>query len=63
MKTVSAQNFENERVVIRVDFNVPIDNNGNVTDATRILAAKPTIDQVRSSGGSCILLSHLGRPK
>jgi len=63
MKTVSAQSFENERVVIRVDFNVPIDDNGNVTDATRILAAKPTIDQVRSSGGSCILLSHLGRPK
>jgi len=63
MKTVDAQSFENERVVIRVDFNVPLDEQGNVTDATRIIAAKPTIDQVRSSGGSCILLSHLGRPK
>ncbi|MGA1029344.1 MAG: phosphoglycerate kinase [Flavobacteriaceae bacterium] len=63
MKTLDTQRFDNERVVIRVDFNVPLDEKGNVTDATRIIAAKPTIDLIRSKGGSCVLLSHLGRPK
>lgn len=63
METLSTQTLENERVIIRVDFNVPLDKEGNVSDATRIIAAKPTIDLIRSKGASCVLLSHLGRPK
>tara|TARA_A100001011_G_scaffold141147_1_gene149252 strand:- start:1153 stop:2382 length:1230 start_codon:yes stop_codon:yes gene_type:complete len=63
METLSTKILENERVIIRVDFNVPLDKEGNVSDATRIIAAKPTIDLIRSKGASCVLLSHLGRPK
>ncbi|MBC7605681.1 MAG: phosphoglycerate kinase [Burkholderiales bacterium] len=63
MKTINDFNFKNKKVLIRVDFNVPMDENFNVTDATRIEAAKPTIDKVRNDGGSVILMSHLGRPK
>ena len=63
METLSTKTLENERVIIRVDFNVPLDKEGNVSDATRIIAAKPTIDLIRSKGASCLLLSHLGRPK
>ena len=63
METLSTQTLENDRVIIRVDFNVPLDKEGNVSDATRIIAAKPTIDLIRSKGASCVLLSHLGRPK
>ena len=63
MEILSTKILENERVIIRVDFNVPLDKEGNVSDATRIIAAKPTIDLIRSKGASCVLLSHLGRPK
>ncbi len=56
-------NFENQPVVIRVDFNVPLDKHFVVTDRTRIVAAKPTIDFVTENNGRCVLLSHLGRPK
>lgn len=56
-------NFKGQTVVIRVDFNVPLDHNFHVTDATRILAAKPTIDHVIENGGRCVLISHFGRPK
>jgi phosphoglycerate kinase len=63
MKTVNDFNFKNKKAIIRVDFNVPLDENFNVTDATRIEAAKPTIDKILADGGGVILMSHLGRPK
>jgi len=63
MKTINDFNFENKKALIRVDFNVPIDENFKVTDTTRIEAAKPTILKVLEDGGSCVLMSHLGRPK
>lgn len=63
MKTLNDFNFKNKKAIIRVDFNVPLDENFNVTDTTRIEAAKPTIDTILAQGGSVILMSHLGRPK
>lgn len=63
MKTLNDFDFKGKKAVIRVDFNVPLDENFNVTDDTRIVAAKPTIDKILNDGGSAILMSHLGRPK
>ncbi|MEM9141766.1 MAG: phosphoglycerate kinase [Bacteroidota bacterium] len=63
MKTLEDFNFENKTALIRVDFNVPLDGDFNVTDTTRIEAAKPTIIKVLEDGGSAFLMSHLGRPK
>ncbi len=63
MPTINDFNFENKIALIRVDFNVPLDENQKVTDTTRIEAAKPTILKVLEDGGSCVLMSHLGRPK
>ena len=63
MKTLQDFNFKAKKALIRVDFNVPLDENFNVTDATRIEAAKSTIDTILADGGSVILMSHLGRPK
>ncbi|WP_370407452.1 phosphoglycerate kinase [Tenacibaculum dicentrarchi] len=63
MKTLNDFNFENKKALIRVDFNVPLNDKFEVTDATRIQAAKATIIKVLEDGGSCVLMSHLGRPK
>lgn len=63
MKTLNDFHFNSKKAIIRVDFNVPLDENFKVTDATRIEAAKPTIDKILNDGGSVILMSHLGRPK
>ena len=63
MTTVNQLDLNEKKAIIRVDFNVPLNEDKKVTDNTRILAAKPTIDAVLSAGGSCILMSHLGRPK
>ena len=63
MKTILDFNFSNKTALIRVDFNVPLNANLQVTDNTRILSAKPTILKVLKDGGSCVLMSHLGRPK
>ena len=63
MKTLKDFNFKNKKALIRVDFNVPLNDQFKVTDATRIQAAKSTILDILAQGGSCVLMSHLGRPK
>lgn len=63
MNSIDTYDFKGKRAIIRVDFNVPLDENFNVTDDTRIRAAIPTIKKVLEKGGSVILMSHLGRPK
>tara|TARA_B100001057_G_scaffold418033_1_gene437048 strand:- start:1458 stop:2714 length:1257 start_codon:yes stop_codon:yes gene_type:complete len=63
MRTLANQDFSNRRAIIRVDFNVPIDDQFQVSDSSRITAAKETIDYILNQGGSCVLISHLGRPK
>ena len=63
MKTLEDFNFKNKRALIRVDFNVPLNDKFEVTDSTRIVSAKPTIIKILEDGGSCVLMSHLGRPK
>lgn len=63
MNTIDNYDFRGKKAIIRVDFNVPLDESGNVTDETRIRAAIPTIKKVLDGGGAVILMSHLGRPK
>ena len=63
MKTIQDYNFEGKKALIRVDFNVPLNDQMEVTDETRINAAIPTLKKILDDGGSCILMSHLGRPK
>lgn len=63
MKTIHSINFSGKRALIRVDFNVPLDKSFAVTDDNRIRATIPTLTKILNDGGSCILMSHLGRPK
>jgi len=63
MKTINDINFKGKRAVIRVDFNVPLDKSFKVTDDNRIRATVPTLKKILDDGGSCVLMSHLGRPK
>src|SRR6185312_4435988 len=63
MSQFSEHNFKGEKALVRVDFNVPLDENFNITDDTRMRAAVPTIKKIIDDGGSVILMSHLGRPK
>jgi len=63
VKNVDSLNFAGKKALIRVDFNVPLDDKFNVSDDTRIQAAVPTIKKILNEGGSAILMSHLGRPK
>lgn len=63
MKTLNDFNFSGKRALIRVDFNVPLNDSFEITDETRIKATIPTIEKILKDGGSCVLMSHLGRPK
>ena len=63
MKTIDDFNFSGKKALIRVDFNVPLNSDFEVTDTNRIEAAKPTILKILEDGGSAVLMSHLGRPK
>lgn len=63
MKTIDQIKFTGKKALIRVDFNVPLDENGKVTDDNRLTAAIPTIKKILTDGGAVILMSHLGRPK
>jgi phosphoglycerate kinase len=63
MSQFSEHNFKNEKALVRVDFNVPLDKDFSITDDTRMRAAGPTIKKILNDGGSVVLMSHLGRPK
>jgi len=63
MKTLDSYDFSGKKALVRVDFNVPLNDKFEITDDTRIKATVPTIEKILNSGGSCILMSHLGRPK
>ena len=61
--TINTCDFKGKKVIVRVDFNVPLDENGNITDDTRIRGALPTLKKVLAEGGALIIMSHMGRPK
>ena len=63
MKSITDISFSGKKAFIRVDFNVPFNDEGDISDNSRIVAALPTINYILSKGGSCILASHLGRPE
>ena len=62
-KFIDSYDFAGKKAIVRVDFNVPLDENFNITDDTRIRRAMPTLKKVLEKGGSVIIMSHLGRPK
>ena len=61
--TIDQFNFAGKKAIVRVDFNVPLDENGNVTDDTRIRGALPTLKKILADGGAVIMMSHMGKPK
>ena len=61
--TIHNFNFNGHKAIVRVDFNVPLDENGNITDDTRIRGALPTLEKILKDGGSLIIMSHMGKPK
>ena len=61
--TIDQYNFNGKKAIVRVDFNVPLDENGNITDDTRIRGALPTLKKILADGGSLIIMSHMGKPK
>ncbi|MCI6159740.1 MAG: phosphoglycerate kinase [Prevotellaceae bacterium] len=63
MITIDQFNFAGKKAIVRVDFNVPLDENGNVTDETRIRGALPTLKKILADGGTVIMMSHMGKPK
>jgi phosphoglycerate kinase len=63
MATIDNYNFNGKKAIVRVDFNVPLDDNGNITDDTRIRGALPTLKKILNEGGSLIIMSHMGKPK
>jgi len=63
IRTIDNFNFKGKKTLIRVDYNVPLDMNLNITDDKRIVASMPTIKKILSDGGMAIIMSHLGRPK
>ena len=63
MVNIENYNFAGKRVIVRVDFNVPLDDNGKITDDTRIKGALPTLKKILADGGSLIIMSHMGKPK
>lgn len=63
MQTIDKFNFAGKKAIVRVDFNVPLDENGNITDDTRIRGALPTLKKILADGGAVIIMSHMGKPK
>ena len=61
--TIDEFNFAGKKAIVRVDFNVPLDENGHVTDDTRIRGALPTLKKILADGGAVIMMSHMGKPK
>ena len=60
---INDYNFAGKKAIVRVDFNVPLDENGKITDDTRIRGAMPTLKKILAEGGSLIIMSHMGKPK